>query len=84
VSFYKSEDDFFREIDALQAHKAGPGEYLHLMRGLLIQYTIIKQMEKDTRGTEREKDFRFPPDVSLRFSPCCVLNIGLTDFSSPL
>jgi hypothetical protein len=66
VSFYKSEEDFLGEIDALQARKAGPSEYLHLMRGLKRQYSIIKQMEKDTRpGTEREKDYRFPHDVGL-------------------
>jgi hypothetical protein len=84
VSFYQSEEDFRRKIDALQARKAGPSEYLLLMRRLKRQYSIIKQMGKDTRPcTEREKDYRFPPDVSLFLLPCCFLNSRLADFSSP-
>jgi hypothetical protein len=76
VNFYKSEDDFLREIDALRARAAPPSEYLYLMKGLKRQYSLIKQIEKDTRpGTEREKDYRFPLDVSPTMSPILPFQI---------
>jgi len=75
--------DILGIIEEVRSSGVGPKGYEFLMKGLKRQYVLVKQMEKDTRpGTEREKDYRYAPDVSPpRFY--IVSTIILTLFSLP-
>lgn len=60
-----TEGHIYDQILAIRAQGKGPQAFMPLMEGLKRESFLLKQMEKDTRpGTEREKDYRYPADVS--------------------
>jgi hypothetical protein len=60
-----TEYQILEEIRKLQSSNSSREDFAYLVRDLKRHQHLLKQMDKDTRpGTEREKDYRYGPDVS--------------------